>query len=341
MALSIAIVGATGLVGRELLRIIEADLPQARLGLFASASSAGKRLPFAGAELEVQELAKADFSQFNAALFCIGDELSAEYVPRALAAGCCVVDKSNAFRLDPQVPLVVAGVNDAAVASASRLCANPNCSTIILAHALAPLQRAFGLARVWASTYQSVSGAGTPGVERLSQQLRDTGSADELLARRHYDPAQFAYNVVPSIGRCDDLARCSEEAKLVEETRKILARPELPVIAHAVRVPVVVGHSISATVELKQPASLAEVAEVWKSSPDLAWMDSALPTPLGSARHDKAEVGRLRAEPGVVNGINFFVSGDNLRLGAALNGWRILTLMRAAGAVQESERAAA
>lgn len=341
MALSIAIVGATGLVGHELLRVIEAAEPQARLGLFASANSAGRRLHFAGGELAVEDLAHCDFTRFDAALFCIGDELSAQYVPEALKAGCCVVDKSNAFRLDAAVPLVVAGVNDEAVAAGSLLCANPNCSTIILAHALAPLQREFGLARVWASTYQSVSGAGTAGVDSLARQLRETGGAEELLARRHYDAAQLAYNVVPSIGGHDPQGRCSEEAKLVDETRKIFALPDLPVIAHAVRVPVVIGHSISVTVELGQPADLGQVAAAWQGAPDLAWLGEGLPTPLGSARHDKVEVGRLRAEPGVPRGINFFVSGDNLRLGAALNGWRILLLMRAAGAVKESGRAAA
>jgi aspartate-semialdehyde dehydrogenase len=338
IGLRLAIAGATGLVGQELLRILEAQGPDTEdLGLFASANSAGLVQHWLGRDWEVADLAACDFAKYDLALFCIGDELSAHYVPLARAARCAVIDKSNAFRLDPAVPLVVGGVNDQAVTAQTPLAANPNCSTIILAHALAPLLKYFGLARVWVATYQSVSGAGGPGVDKLAEDLARAGTPGAVLARPTVAPGSFAYNVVPGIGRLDGLGRCGEEAKLVEETRKILAKPELPVIAHAVRVPVVIGHSMAVTVELLNPATREQLAGAWQAAPDVRYLESELPTPVASARHDQVEVGRLRGEPQLVHGWSFFISGDNLRLGAALNGWRILQRMLAAGVLTRYE----
>lgn len=332
--LRLAIAGATGLVGQELLRILEAQGPPTeRLGLFASSASAGLVQRWAGREWEVEDLSRCDFAQYDLAFFCIGDELSARYVPIARRAGCAVVDKSNAFRFDPEVPLVVGGVNDGAISASTGLVANPNCSTIILAHALAPLGARFGLRRVWVATYQSVSGAGGPGVAKLSGELAASGNPGMLLARPELDAGTYAYNVVPGIGGLDALGRCGEETKLVEETRKILSLPGLPFIAHAVRVPVVIGHSMAVTVELGHQASLDDVITAWQRAADLRYLDEALPTPVSSARHDQVEVGRLRAEPQLEHGVSFFISGDNLRLGAALNGWRIMQRMLAAGAL--------
>lgn len=328
MGLRLAIAGATGLVGQELLRIISATPSQiAELGLYASAASAGTTQQWLGKTWEVADLADCNFNEFDAAFFCVGDELSQLHVPRALDAGCIVVDKSNAFRMAPEVPLVVAGVNNGAVRADSRLVANPNCSTIILTHALEPLRRACGLERVWAATYQSVSGAGSPGVDKLEQEQTVLAGPRPVLDRPQYSRGVFAYNVVPSIGRLDALGRCSEEAKLIDETRKILGLPELPVVAHAVRVPVVIGHSIAVTVELSCDVKLAKIVAALRESPHVQYLDDEIPEPLSSAIHDKVEVGRLRAEPQLANGWSFFISGDNLRLGAALNGWRILELM--------------
>lgn len=335
--LRLAIAGATGLVGQELLRIIQAQGPKIdQLGLFASSHSAGQSQQWLGREWTVQDLASCDFALYDLAFFCIGDELSAKYVPDAMAAGCAVVDKSNAFRLDPAVPLVVSGVNDSVITAESKLVANPNCSTIILVHALAPLLSRFGLERVWVATYQSVSGAGGPGVEKLEAELALAGVPTALLARPELGAGGFAYNVVPGIGRLDSLGRCGEETKLVEESRKILTQPELPLIAHAVRVPVVVGHSMAVTVELSHPASEAEIIAAWHDAADMRFTNSELPEPVSSARLDQVEAGRLRAEPQLEHGWSFFISGNNLRLGAALNGWRIMRQMLAAGVVPQA-----
>jgi len=332
MGLKLAVAGATGLVGQELLRIVEEQLDGVEdLGLYASAASSGLTQSWLNRKWRIAELAGCDFSKYDAAFFCVGDELSAKHVPRALQAGCAVVDKSNTYRLSPDVPLVVSGVNDEAIKANNRLVANPNCSTIILAHALAPLARRYGLRRVWAATYQSVSGAGGPGVDQLARQMSNQGAPHALLKRPQTDAESFAYNVVPAIGKLDGLGRCGEEAKLVEETRKILSLPQLSVIAHSVRVPVVIGHSIAVTVELDTHADRDELANAWWEAPDVLYMGEALPEPLSAARHDQVEVGRLRPEPQLKHGWSFFVSGDNLRLGAALNGWRILELMIDAG----------
>jgi aspartate-semialdehyde dehydrogenase len=339
MSINVAVVGATGLVGQELLRIVEAEgAPLTKLGLFASQASAGMRQRWLGEDHQVVALDAADFSAYHAVFFCVGDELSARHVPSALAAGCSVIDKSNAFRLAPDVPLLVVGVNDEAVTPSSRLVANPNCTTIILVHALWPLQRRFGLKRVWVATYQSASGAGAPGVRKLSADLESAGPPDAMLGHAPGDAASFAYNVVPAIGSLDSAGRCGEEAKLIAESRKILDEPGLPMAAHTVRVPVVVGHSMAVSVELGQHATATDTAAALASSPDVQFIEHGCPTPVTASSHDRVEVGRLRSEDGIENGWSFFVSGDNLRIGAALNGWRIFKLMLAAGAVSASAR---
>jgi aspartate-semialdehyde dehydrogenase len=339
MGIRIAIAGATGLVGQKLLDIIARDSSGIdEIGCFASADSAGRKVNCGARELTVQSLSSCDFANYDAALFCIGDELSAEYVPKALAAGCAVVDKSNAFRMDPNVPLVVAGVNDHAVTAGARLVANPNCSTIILAHALAPLEREFGLAQVFAVTYQSVSGAGLAAVDRFGAQVAESPSTRQIAAGAEVDSEGYAFNVIPAVGGMQD-GRCSEERKLIEESRKVFERPDLTVVAHAARVPVVVGHSIAVTVELQRLAPLQLLTSAWDHAPSVMYLEDHLPSPLTTQHHECVEVGRLRPEPGLDNGWSFFISGDNVHLGAALNGWRILQLMIAAGAVRQ--RAAA
>lgn len=333
MSLRLAIAGATGIVGRRMLRIIESAgaLPE-RLGLLASPGSAGTQIEVGGQPYVVESLAEADFSEYDAAFFCVGDELSQRYVPQALAAGCAVVDKSGVYRLDPQVPLVVPGVNDSVVSSATQLIANPNCSTIILLHALAPLAREFGLRSAFAATYQSVSGAGRDGVDALDSQSRRALDSGPLEQER-LESGQFAFNVLPQIGRLDEQGRCSEEAKLVEESRKILALPGLQMIAHAARVPVAIGHGVAVTASFETEPDLRRVAELWNSSPVLRYLPDGLPTPVSCAGHDLVECGRLRRESALPNALSFFVCGDNVNIGAALNGWRILGLLKAAGAL--------
>ncbi len=328
VGLKLAIAGATGVVGHELIKIIEQRQPQLdRLGLYASARSAGEEINVLGAPRQVSALADCDFAQYDAALFCIGDELSAAHVPRALAAGCKVVDKSNCYRLDPAVPLLVPGVNDAAWTGEGLLAANPNCTTIVLIHALAPLTQRFGLRRIFAATYQSMSGAGKAAAQSLLTQTQ-AALATWQGCSTQFPQDGMAFNVQPRIGGINERGQSSEEAKLVFETRKILSLPDLPVISHAVRVPVFVGHAIAVTVELEQPVEAEAIFAAWQDSANLRVVDGLqVPTPAGSAQHDQVEVGRLRQEPGLEHGWSFFAAGDNLRIGAALNGWRILELI--------------
>lgn len=336
MPLKLAIAGATGLVGSELIGIINRQRPRlADVGLFASSDSVGEELEILGQAAPVADLATCDFDRYDAALFCVGDELSAEFVPRAREAGCAVVDKSNSFRLQDGVPLVVAGVNDEQITAQSQLAANPNCTTIVLAHALGVLKRDFGLKSVFAASYQSVSGAGRDGINWLLLELEPCFLEEGFEEPPELDPESIAFNVLPQIGRLDEHGRAREEVKLIEETRKILAMPELRIVAHTVRVPVLIGHAIAVTVELNTAASATELAAAWQETPACKYMEDELPTPLGCRHHEQVEVGRLRAEPQLDNGWSFFVCGDNLRIGAALNGWRILELMSRAGAVPE------
>ena len=335
MGVRLAVAGATGLVGQRLLQIIAREGGDiAHIGCFASRESAGKTVRCGSRELTVQALADCDFREYDAAFFAIGDELSAHYVPLANAAGCAVVDKSNAFRMHPDVPLVVGGVNDDAVDARSMLVANPNCSTIILMHALGPIEREFGLSKIFATTYQSVSGAGGSGVDALAQQMAVAPTPHDIVHGAEVDSDGFAYNVVPAIGGMRD-GRCSEERKLIEESRKILHRPDITVVAHAARVPVVVGHSIAVTFELQRLVTREQLVTVLDHAPDVIYMEDGLPSPLTSQHHIAVEVGRLRGEEGLDNGWSMFISGDNINLGAALNGWRILQLMRKHGTVRE------
>lgn len=342
MALRLAIAGATGVVGSELLDIINHQQPQlSDIGLYASSSSVGQQREVLGLSRQVEDLATCDFSQFDAALFCIGDELSEKYVPVALAAGCAVIDKSNTYRMKADVPLVVAGTNAALITAETKLVANPNCTTIVMVHALSPLQRRIGLHSVFAATYQSVTGAGRPGAIKLLDELAKAEADPFNLRPAALTRDSIAQNVHPQIGRLNELGQASEEAKLINETRKILDKAELQVVAHAVRVPVIIGHAIAVTVELDKPVEADELQAAWAESPTCEYLDHELPTPLSSSRHDRVEIGRLRAEPQLQNGWSFFVCGDNLRIGAALNGWWILEAMAKAGAVPEFQSAGA
>lgn len=325
--MKLALIGASGLVGAEYLRIIAADKSGVDdLVLLASKRSAGSTLKCGKQDLTIQDLAEYDFCGTDYALFCVGDELSRKYVPIALKAGARIVDKSNAFRMEPDVPLVVGGLNDETVNAQSALVANPNCSTILLCHALKSLRR-FGIRRVWVATYQSTSGAGRAGIVRLQEQILES-KLDPVSGRSNGSEENIAYNVLPGIGGYDEKLRCSEESKLLNESRKILGLPDLPLIAHAVRVPVSVGHSMAVSVEFDKSLTRGAFLEAWESDHYIMHCSDELPGPLSASRHVSVEAGRLRREEGLENGWSFFISGDNLSLGAALNGWRLLHLLR-------------
>ncbi|MEY2569607.1 MAG: aspartate-semialdehyde dehydrogenase [Actinomycetota bacterium] len=332
---TIGVFGATGQVGS----VTRAVLAQRRFPLdairyFASARSAGRRLPWAGGEIEVEDVATADFAGVDIALMSIGATASKEHAPRVAAAGATVVDNSSAWRMDPDVPLVVAGVNDDALAAIPKgIVANPNCTTMVAMPALRPLHAEAGLRRLVVSTYQAVSGAGGVGVDELAEQVNAAGdkaaelafdgSAVEMPAPSVF-PQPIAFNVIPHAGTFVD-DETNEEHKLRNESRKILAIPELAVSVTCVRVPVFTGHSLAINAEFERPISPDRARELLAGDPGVVLTD--VPTPLQAAGADPCYVGRIRRDPGAPNGLALFVSGDNLRKGAALNAVQIAELL--------------
>lgn len=327
----ISILGATGLVGRETLELVARAWPAAELALYASRE---QELAHAGGTHRVRAadaLAAPDAQRGDLAFVALDDAHSARFVPRLLELGHRVVDKSNTYRQDPAVVLGCAGVNSALVTPAVQLVANPNCTTILLALALAPLDRAFGLADVTVSTYQAISGAGQAALDEfLAASARGYAAADRLGAPFAVDG--YAANTVPHGGGTDDTGFSAEERKLARETARILQKPELPIGAQCCRVPVAVGHYENVWVRLKKPTSLDAVAAVF-ADPGMAPFVRFLPgaagdglSALAAARErDRALVGRLRRDERDTTGRSFCftVVGDNLRLGAATNAVRI------------------
>jgi aspartate-semialdehyde dehydrogenase len=333
-----AIVGATGAVGRTMLSILEQrEFPLSELRLFASARSAGGTVDTAWGTVEIEDLATADPSGVEIALFSAGGDRSKQYAPAFAAAGAVVVDNSSAFRMDTDVPLVVADVNDHAVADRPRgIIANPNCTTMDLMMAAGPLHRAAGLRAMVATSYQSVSGSGMKGIDELIRQTDFFRPTPEALQVGGWeDPGSEVYlrpigfNVIPFAGAEKEQGYTDEEWKLVNETRKILEAPGILVEPTCVRVPVMVGHGIAATMFFDRPIALAEALEVLESAPGIqVWQDTP-PTPLDSAGIDDVLVGRIRETVGEAGGINLWVVGDNLRKGAALNAVQIAELVLA------------
>jgi aspartate-semialdehyde dehydrogenase len=345
----LAVVGATGQVGSMMRRLLaERAFPADEVRFLASSRSAGRRLDFQGAEIEVEDASEADYRGLDLALMSVGAGMSKELAPRIAEAGVLVIDNSSAWRMDPEVPLVVAGVNDQALVGLPkslskglaegpeglprRIVANPNCTTMVAIVVLAPLHRAFGLKKMVVSTYQAVSGAGGAGVSELEEQLNKTAERAPLLsfdARAvEYPPPQkfaapIAHNVVPVAGSVvdDGTSETDEEQKLRDESRKILEIEDLAVSATCVRVPVFTGHSLSINAEFRRPAAVHEALAVLARAPGVQLSD--VPTPLGACGGDVSLVGRVRTDPTVRNGLAFFVSGDNLRKGAALNAVQI------------------
>jgi aspartate-semialdehyde dehydrogenase len=317
----IAILGATGAVGRTMLEVLaERDLPVERLTLLASPRSAGATIRWRDRDHTVQAVSEAGFRGVDVALFSAGAERSREWGPVAAAAGATVVDNSSAWRMDPQVPLVVPEVNADALAHRPHgIIANPNCSTIQLVVALKAIHDAAGLTRVVATTFQSVSGAGENGREALRREQRDGSRGGSPFAR------PIAANVVPQIGDFDADGWTGEERKMMQETRKILSLPDLPVAATCVRVPVDVGHSVSTAVETERGLDDGGAAAL-ASFPGIRFaVDAAdFPTPQEIAGRDEVFVGRLRRDPELPRVLHFWVVADNLRKGAATNAVQIV-----------------
>jgi aspartate-semialdehyde dehydrogenase len=317
----IAILGATGAVGRTMLEVLaERDLPVERLTLLASPRSAGATIRWRDRDHTVQAVSEAGFRGVDVALFSAGAERSREWGPVAAAAGATVVDNSSAWRMDPQVPLVVPEVNADALAHRPHgIIANPNCSTIQLVVALKAIHDAAGLTRVVATTFQSVSGAGESGREALRREQRDGSREGSPFAR------SIHANVVPQIGDFDADGWTGEERKMMQETRKILSLPDLPVAATCVRVPVDVGHSVSTAVETERGLDDAGAGAL-ASFPGIRFaVDAAdFPTPQEIAGRDEVFVGRLRRDPELPRVLHFWVVADNLRKGAATNAVQIV-----------------
>jgi aspartate-semialdehyde dehydrogenase len=336
--LHVGIVGATGLVG-ELLREIlaERDFPVATMRYFASARSAGRPLPWGNGEVVVEDADGADWGGLDVVLFSAGGGTSKRLAPQVAAAGALVVDNSSAWRMDPEVPLVVAEVNPQALDDIPKgIVANPNCTTMVAMPVLRPLHAEAGLKRLITSTYQAVSGAGVAGVDELDEQVRAAGAGATGLVRDG-DAVAFpdgrkwavpiAYNVVALNYVLGEDGYTEEESKLRDETRKILDLPELPISGTCVRVPVYTGHSLSINAEFERELSPARAVELLHDAPGVVVVD--IPNPVEASGQDPVFVGRVRTDPTVPHGLALFVSGDNLRKGAALNAVQIAELLAA------------
>lgn len=333
MKLNLAIVGATGAVGEALLEILdERSFPVARLDLLASQRSAGEFLEFDKDAIEVKLLDDFDFSNTHIAFFSAGSAISAQFAPQAAAAGCLVIDNTSKFRYDDQVPLVVPEVNAHVLDEPipGKIIANPNCSTIQLVVALAPLHAAAKITRVIVSTYQSVSGAGRKGVTELVEQTTSmlNGTPVDESETTFVQADQIGFNVVPQIDRFDADGFTFEEVKMIRETRKILGDPDMPVNPTCVRVPVFYGHSESVTIETESPLTPDQARRILAEAPGIEVIDreerQGYPTPLRSATgKDAVFVGRVRKDYSHPNGLNLWVVSDNLRKGAALNSIQI------------------
>jgi aspartate-semialdehyde dehydrogenase len=317
-----AIVGATGLVGRTILKLLEErDFPVKHLSLYASGRTDGRELEFRGKRLRVESLGEGVHPGVELAFFSAGSGVSREVVPGVVDKGAMVIDNSSAFRMDGEVPLVVPEVNPERIAQADGLIANPNCSTIQLVVVLAPLRRRFGLERVVVSTYQSVSGRGFKGITELEIESEDG-------VERAVFPRAITDNLIPLIGETGENGYCTEETKLMLETRKILGDDRLRVCATAVRVPIRYCHSESVNLELGEPADLTAVKRVLRSSPSVRYCEGdEVPTPRDVVGSDDVWVGRLRSDPSRQNCINMWIVADNVRKGAALNAVQIAEMV--------------
>jgi aspartate-semialdehyde dehydrogenase len=328
--LHVAIVGATGAVGIEMMKTLEKrGFPVGKLTLLASARSAGKKLPFRGEEIIVQELTAASFAGVELALFSAGGSISKEFAPAAVSAGAVVVDNSSVFRMDPNVPLVVPEINGADIKKHQGIIANPNCTTAVTLMALFPLHQEFRVKRVFAATYQAVSGTGAQAIEELHQQV-DAVVAGEPVEKKVY-PHQIAFNVIPHVDSFLDNGYTKEEMKMQNEGRRIMHHPTFKASVTCVRVPVYRAHSVAINAEFERPVSVQEARAALAKAPGLDLVDepakAEYPLPLYAAERDNCQVGRLRLDCALDNGLAFWISGDQLLKGAALNAVQIAELI--------------
>jgi aspartate-semialdehyde dehydrogenase len=337
----VAVVGATGAVGSTMLGVMgERDFAADEIVPFASGRSAGRRIDYGDVDLVVQPLSGDSIERFDLVLMSAGSAVSAEWAPRFAEAGAVVVDNSSQWRMDEDVPLVVAEVNPEALDSHRGIVANPNCSTMQLVIALKPILDAAGIERVVVSTYQSVSGTGQRAVEELHDQARAVLEADELPAPAVY-PHRIAFNVLPQVEtfkQGDDYT--TEERKVMRETRKILGREDIGISATCARVPVYTGHSESVNVQTRVPLSPEECREVLSEAPGVVVVDdpehALYPLPIEAAGRDDVLVGRIRRDPSHERCLNLWVVGDNLRKGAATNAVQLAELLQVRGLLRSA-----
>jgi aspartate-semialdehyde dehydrogenase len=322
----IAVVGATGAAGTELLRVLERrNFPVASLRPIGSARSVGKSVRFRDEPVSVEQLGKRSFDKIDIAFFSAGGDISRNFVPVACQSDAIAIDKSSAFRMDPHVPLVIPEINAEDIKQSRGVIANPNCTTTVMLMALYPLHRVFGVRRVFATSFQAVSGSGARGIEELTRQVAEKDAAPEFY------PHPIAFNLLPHIDSFLETGYTKEEAKMQDETRKIMHLPELRVSATCVRVPVYRAHSVAVSAEFERPISVEQAREVLAKAPGLELVDepqsNRYPMPLGVAGKDNCQVGRLRLDCAIENGLSFWVSGDQLLKGAALNAVQIAELL--------------
>ena len=329
-SLVVAVVGATGAVGREMLKTLEQrNFPATEVIALASARSAGSTVPFQGRELTVKELKEDSFVGVDIAIFSAGGGTSQKFAPHAVKAGCVVVDNSSAWRMDDRCPLVVPEVNAHHLEKHNGIIANPNCSTIQMVVALEPLHKAAKIKRVVVSTYQAVSGTGQKGIEELDKQVRALFNMQGVECNAY--PYQIAFNCLPHIDVFLDNDYTKEEMKMVHETTKIMGDPGIKVTATTVRVPVFYGHSEAVNVETDKKLTAKEARVILSRAPGVRVLDNPkekiYPLPIEAAGEDEVFVGRIREDESIANGLNMWVVADNIRKGAALNAVQIAEVL--------------
>ena len=322
----VAVVGATGAVGLEMIKTLEkCNFPVGKLTLLASARSVGKKLKFRSEEVAVKELTKTAFAGIDIALFSAGSSISKEFARSAAQAGCVVIDNSSAFRMDDQVPLVIPEINASDVKWHKGIIANPNCTTAVTLMALYPLHQAFNVKRIFASSYQAVSGTGAKAIEELRRQIEQVVKGQSVTTEVY--PHQIAFNVLPHVDSFLQDGYTKEEMKMQNEGRKIMHHPTFRASVTCVRVPVYRAHSVAVNAEFEKPVTVASAREVLARAPGLQVIDdparNAYPLPLYQAGQSDCAVGRLRRDCALDNGLAFWVSGDQLLKGAALNAIQI------------------
>jgi aspartate-semialdehyde dehydrogenase len=327
---TVGIVGATGAVGQELLALLLGrNFPLASLRLFASARSAGKVLECGGRKFTVEEAKPGVFADVDVAFFAVDGATTRALAPDAVKAGCLVIDKSSAYRMDPAVPLVIPEINPEGLRQHQGIIANPNCSTAVTLMALWPLHREFGLKRYFAATYQSVSGTGADAIDELEAQVQSHAKGAPITKKVY--PYQIAFNAIPQVDSFGSDGYTGEETKMREESRKIMGLPHLKISATCVRVPVVRAHSVAVNAEFERPVSVEAARAAIAAFGGAQLVDDPAkqiyPTPLDFSRQVKCGVGRIRVDSALDNGLSLWVSGDNLWKGAALNALQNAELM--------------